>query len=319
MLRIFANQNQYLHEIDLNSAIQSEAVWIDLCYPTADEERQIEQWLGINVPTREDIEEIEISNTQYQENGTVYMTATLMTQSEAFEPEIHPVSFILLRNTLITVRYAEPKTFQLYVQKIHTGLAAVSGQDVLIDLLEILIGRSADSLEKTGHLIDDIIKKTFRPTATKNPVPFKDILQQVATCGDLISKIREQLVTLSRLIGYVEKTSFYKDDMSSIQRFDILLKDTTSLRDYASFLSDKVTFSLDATMGMINIEQNATIKIFSVAAVIFLPPTLIASIYGMNFHHMPELDWRYGYPLAISLMLLSAWLPYRFFKKKGWL
>jgi magnesium transporter len=146
------------------------------------------------------------------------------------------------------------------------------------------------------------------------------VLEQIGRKGDLTSHIRDSLVTLERLVGFLGHVAMQRKSGKDLrERLKTLSRDVRSLTDHSSFLSQKITFLLDATLGMINIEQNAIIKIFSVAAVVFLPPTLIASIYGMNFEEMPELDWLFGYPFAIALMILSAILPYLFFKRRGWL
>lgn len=329
MLKIFIHRHDKLIEIPPEDMAQfrQDVVWIDLNSPTADEENLVESLIEIDVPTRDEIVEIEPSSTLYYENDAVYTAATLVTQSDTNEPGINPVSFILTHNILVTLRYSEPKAFALYMAKVRAGtIHRNDGRHALVDLLEIIIGRCADGLEKVSFTIDQMTQTIFRQqenAPTKNgdevPVDLKKMLQQTGTTGDLVSKIRQSLATLSRLINYIEQTSFYRDQPEELTRLSVLYKDTSSLRDYANFLSDKVAFLLDATLGMVNIEQNAIIKIFSVAAVIFMPPTLVASIYGMNFHNIPELNWHMGYPMALIAMVVSAYMPYRFFKKKGWL
>ena len=144
-------------------------------------------------------------------------------------------------------------------------------------------------------------------------------MQTMGANGDLHTKARESLITINRLIIFFGQTIGAKIDNEGQLRLDTLNKDIASISDYANFLSTKVNFLLEATLGMVNIEQNNIIKLFSVAAVIFLPPTLIASIYGMNFHIMPELSWKYGYLFSIGMILLAAWLPYKYFKYRKWL
>lgn len=326
MIKVFMQQNQRLVETDLDGFDKKQIVWIDLHNPTPDEEHQVENLLEIDIPTHDEIREIEISNTLYQENGTVYTTATLVTQSETPEPELHPVSFILTGKTLVTLRYAEPKAFTLYRARAKvTADHYSSGAKIMADLLDVVIGRAADGLEKSARLIEDNYKRLFRAKAVAEkkedlpPIDFQDVLAQIGTTGSLVSKISDGLISVARVASFVAQSHAFRDQPDQVQHIDTILKDVMSLRDYANSLSHKSAFLLDATLGMISIEQNAIIKIFSVGAVIFLPPTLVASIYGMNFHHMPELDWRFGYPLAIGMMLFSAWLPYRFFKRKGWL
>ncbi|MEX2615674.1 MAG: magnesium/cobalt transporter CorA [Alphaproteobacteria bacterium] len=299
------------------------AVWIDLISPSNEEERALEKQLGIDVPTREEMKEIEISSRLYTEENAAFMTATIPAQSESDEPVIEPVTFVLVGNRLITVRYHEPRAFQTFAAraaKVSTG--ATSGSLVMVTLLETVVDRLADVLERLGRDIDGISRDVFqhrsaKPTKTQD---FQEVLRKIGLKGDLTSNMRDSLVTIQRLIGFLGHVlAQRKAEKSLTARVKTLSRDAHSLTDHASFLSQKITFLLDATLGMINIEQNAIIKIFSVAAVVFLPPTLIASIYGMNFEHMPELNWLVGYPFALVLMVASAILPYWYFKRRGWL
>jgi magnesium transporter len=255
------------------------------------------------------MQEIELSSRLYQENGALFMTATLVTKVDTQQPESHAVTFILTDRCLVTIRYIDPQPFRVFSYR--------SERQSIVD-------RIADVLEKVGHNIDNLIQSIFRhnnphlaPNAEKPD--FQEILQHIATNGDVVSKTRESMVSILRLITFLNQAMTAHASSDVLIRINTVNKDLTALGDHASFLSNKVNFLLDATLGMIGIEQNNIIKIFSVAAVVFLPPTLIASIYGMNFHTMPELDWPFGYPLAVVLMVLSAYLPYRFFKGKGWL
>jgi magnesium transporter len=307
---------QAIHELE-------GVVWIDLFSPTAGEEAELESRLGIDLPTREEMEEIEISSRLYYENGAAFMTATLPAQADGDNPLMAPVTFILSGDRLITVRYHDPRAFQTFplrAEKVAMGCS--SGEVVLVALLEAIVDRIADILERAGRDIDGISHEVFqhKGAATTKSRDFQAVLESIGRKGDLISKIRDSLVTLERLIGFLgQVTTQRKSDKDVRSRVKTLARDARSLTDHASFLSQKVTFLLDASLGMINIEQSAIIKIFSVAAVAFLPPTLIASIYGMNFDYMPELHWPWGYPLALGLMVASAVLPYWYFKRRGWL
>jgi magnesium transporter len=193
---------------------------------------------------------------------------------------------------------------------------------VLLALLDAIVDRLADLLEGGGREIEAISRSIFRhvPDGARRGPDFRSILEQIGRQGDLVSNVADSLVTVERLVAFLtlvsEKRTTSKE---SRVRMKSLARDTRFLAGHAGSLSQKVTFLLDATLGMISIEQNAIIKIFSVAAVIFLPPTLVASIYGMNFHVMPELDWLFGYPFALGLMVLSAVLSYWVFKRQGWL
>ena len=300
-----------------------EAVWFDLLNPTADERAELVAALGTTLPDREDMEEIEISSRLYYENEAAYMTAMLLSQTEGNEPIIAPVTFVLAGHRLITIRYHEPRAFQTFPARAEkVAMGCNSGEAVLVALLEAIVDRIADVVEKVGRDIDQISHDVFRhkdltPAKTRD---FQTLLESIGRKGDLISNIRDSLVTLERLIGFLTQIANQsKSDKEIRARVKTLSRDARSLSDHVGFLSQKITFLLDATLGMINIEQNAIIKIFSVAAVAFLPPTLIASIYGMNFHDMPELSWPWGYPLALALMVASALLPFWYFKRRGWL
>ncbi|MGO4916423.1 magnesium/cobalt transporter CorA [Pseudogemmobacter sp. W21_MBD1_M6] len=298
-------------------------VWIDMMNPSDAEEDQVEKWLGVDIPTRDEMEEIEISSRLYTEDGATFMTAILPSQADGDDPQMAPVSFVLAGKRLITVRYHEPRAFQTFpIRAEKTPMGCETGEGVLLALLEAIVDRLADILERVGREIDAISRSIFqqkgaKPTKSRD---FQKVLESIGRKGDLISNIRDSLVTLERLVGFLGQGALQrKSDKTLRERIKTLSRDVRSLADHDSFLSQKITFLLDATLGMINIEQNAIIKIFSVAAVVFLPPTLIASIYGMNFIHMPELQWPLGYPFALGLMVLSAILPYLFFKHRGWL
>lgn len=326
MIRTYINQDNLLRQADIGGtlAFRPETVWVDLLNPTPEEERAVQAFLNIEIPTQEEMQEIELSSRLYQENGALFMTAMLVTKVDTDQPESHAVTFILTSQCLVTIRYIDPQPFRVFSYRSErlTGLQYKS-EIVLIGLLEAVVDRIADVLEKVGHNIDGLTRNIFRSgrnaPAIADKTDFQDVLQHIGTNGDIVSKTRESLVSIIRLLTFLNQAMTAHASTDVLVRISTLGKDLTALSDHANFLSNKVNFLLDATLGMISIEQNNIIKIFSVAAVVFLPPTLIASIYGMNFHLMPELDWPFGYPLAILLMVLSAYLPYRFFKGKGWL
>ena len=297
-----------------------DALWLDLLEPSRDEEATVERLIGVNVPTRDDMEEIEVSSRLYLEDGTVYMTAIVPARTEDDEPHMAPISFVLTPHQLVTVRYHEPRAFAAFPPRAHrTRMDFPDAATLLVSLLEAVVDRLADILERIVGEIDTISRAVFRRDATQGR-DFQKILDEIGRKGDLTSKMRDSLLTLDRLSGFLAHVARQRKLSGDLrERIKTLSRDVRSLLDHADYMSQKVTFLLDATLGMINIEQNAIIKIFSVAAVIFLPPTLIASIYGMNFEHMPELGWRWGYPAVIGLMLASAAGTYLFFRRRGWL
>ncbi len=298
------------------------ATWIDLVNPEPEEVKPLNDRFAVSIPDRADMEEIEISSRLYRENGAAFMTAILPAHTDDDEPEMAPVSFILCGEQLITVRYHDPRAFTTFpTQAQRTAMNLPDADTVLVALLEAIIDRLADVLERAGRDIDAVSAVIFRKAETKaEPRDFQGVLERIGRKGDLNSNIRDSLVTLERLSSFLGNVASERDCSSALrERINTLSRDARSLNDHSGFLSQKITFMLDASLGMINIEQNATIKIFSVVAVIFLPPTLIASIYGMNFEYMPEVDWLFGYPLAIGLMIGAAILPYLYFKYRGWL
>jgi magnesium transporter len=323
MLNCFVPGNQGLDRLDPPPADIPEAcVWVDLLEPTLTEERAVERLLAIDVPSREEMREIETSSRLYEENGTLYMTTTVVTKIDTDRPETAAVTFILTSSRLITNRYVDPLPFRRFIAYAERHpAAATTAPGILAGLLESIIERTADVLERVGLGLDDLSASVF---AAQSKVPtqahnLRGVMERIGRDGDLTSKARESLVTLARQLTFIQQSSAVQmpDDLRS--RYKSMSRDVLALADHASFLANKSSFMLQATLGLINIEQNNIIKIFSVAAVAFLPPTLVASIYGMNFHFMPELDWPYGYPLALLIMLASAVLPYYFFRRRGWL
>ena len=311
------------HEVEPDAEIPEGSVWFDLVSPTQGEDKLVERTLGIAVPTREEMQEIEVSSRLYVENGARYMTATLMYQSETAAPKTTPVTFILAGRKLVTVRYDEPRPFMLVSNKLARACpVAVSGETILMDLLDAVIDRAADILERAGADIDRVSHDIFEPEGRRvdRTITYRFIFKTIGRKGDLTSKVRESLVSIGRLLLFLaNEADAMKWPKEMRAQLKSMQRDVGSLSDHVSYLGNKVTFLLDAMIGVMSVEQNNIIKLFSVAAVVLMPPTLIASIYGMNFKHMPELNWEFGYPLAIVLMLIAAVLPYWFFKWKRWL
>src|SRR5919201_2815132 len=325
MLGVYVPRGTSLERVQVTSdaALPESAVWFDLVNPNHGEDKIVERKVGMAIPTREEMQEIEVTSRLYVENGARYMTATLMCQSDSETPKTTPVTFILSGQRLITVRYDEPRPFMMVGNRLARVCSpAIGGQSVLMDLIDAVIDRAADILEKIGAEVDQVSHDIFEPEDTRadRTRSYNQILRAIGRKGDLASKVRESLVSIGRLLLYLaheaENMRWAKEQRAQLRGMQ---RDVHSLSDHAAYLSNKIQFLLDAMLGVVSIEQNNVIKIFSVAAVALMPPTLIASIYGMNFKHMPELDWQLGYPLAIVLMLFAAALPYFFFKWKKWL
>ena len=314
--------------LDLQDAIPEDTVWLDLIRPSREEELKVEGFSGIEVPTREEMKDIEPSELLYVEDGARYMTGRLLSKvSDSEEPGLAGITFILRGNRLVTVRYEEPQAFRMYTQRAGraTGngpTAVISGESILAGLIEAVIDRAADVLQLQGERIDRLSRKIFEdkgdPSSRNNAL--QDTLRSLGRHGDLISKQRESLVSMERILLSLSAT--YRTAKAPRElREDVrsTLRDLQSLEEHATFISAKIQFLLDATLGLVNLEQNNIIKLFSVMAVVFMPPTLIASIYGMNFKTMPELELPFGYPLAVVMMVVAAVLPYAFFRWKRWL
>ncbi len=322
-------------------AMTEEAVWIDLLEPSEAEEKTLEAALGIDIPTREEMQAIELSSRLYEENGILFLTATVLTHADTTRPQSSAVTFILTPEKLVTLRYTDPVPFHAFRARREANLQRYQtpGQ-FLGGLIDAIIERMADILEAVGAMLDRISLRVFEPDELIARMPlhtrikssphgrarkarqlnFVGILREIGIESDRVSRVRESLVSFTRLIAFYREVRKENGVSREAQaHLKTISGDLGSLSDHASFLSTKLSFLLDATLGLINNEQNAIIKILSVAALVFLPPTLVAGVYGMNFKNLPELDWPHGYPWALGLMLISAVLPYLFFKRKGWL
>ncbi|MEP6936770.1 MAG: magnesium transporter CorA family protein [Chthoniobacterales bacterium] len=327
-----------LSDLNLCPELTRKAIWIDLFEPTLEEEHALEAALGIDVPTREEMQEIELSSRLHKEKDVLFMTGTVLLKADTRYPESAVVTFILSPERLIVTRYADALPFKAFrTEREKNPGAYKSGYDILAGMIDAIIDRVADILENVGKSLDALSLQVF-DTADKNGLispgkspsegarhqtaqhDFSEILRRVGAVSDLISRARESLVSFGRLASYFrEQNQENALAREAVAHMKTVAGDVGSLSDHATFLSGKVSFLLDATLGMIANEQNVIIKIISVAAVVFLLPTLVAGIYGMNFHFLPELSWRYGYAFALLLMVISSILPYLYFKRKGWL
>ncbi len=334
MLRIYTRENECLVPVDIAVTAESEPalptasiLWIDLLHPTPEEDRFVEKIVGVSIPTREEMEEIEMSSRLYNEDGGEFMTIAGLCQLDTPTPLLTPITFVLKGQTLVTVRLAEPRPFLAFSTRAQRpGTVNVSsGEQIMLGLLEALIDRIADALERVGAKIDTISREVFHQAEVNNgrkANDFRSVLVEIAREGDMLSMVRESLVSMTRVLTYhtaVTEDANKKAIKDTRQRIRSIQRDVSSLADHSTYLSSKVTFLLDSTLGLINLEQNQIIKIFSIASVCLMPPTLVASIYGMNFKHMPELDWVSGYPIALGLMVITAIIPFIYFRRRGWL
>jgi magnesium transporter len=275
----------------------------------------------MELPTRADMEEIEVSSRLYTEDGGVFMTALILSNADSDRPVADVVTFVLAREKLITIRYIDPQPFRTFAARCErTMVAAPKAEGVLNALLDVIVDRMADVLERVSADVESISQEIFSANA---PGPgrrdFQGVLRRLGARHDLTGKMRECLLTMSRMLTFLSAAIDSKASKEARAHVKSLSRDVQSLLDHSSFIASKLGYLQDGTLGLINNEQNNIIKIMSVAAMVFLPPTLIASIYGMNFHYMPELDWPAGYFVSIVLMVVSAVVPYLWFKRRGWL
>lgn len=325
MLNIFVPQAQGLARVDPGPSLQipENALWLDLLEPTIEEEKAVEAILDIDVPTREEMKEIEASNRLYEDHGALYMTATVAAKLDTDQPISMAVTFILAGGRLVTNRYLDTKPFQQFISYAQKHPASCpNAVTILAGLMEAFTERIADVLERVGSDLDGVSRHIFARGAqgASGTRDLQSTIERIGFSGDLNSRARESLVSLGRLIMFVQQTGNIEITEDQRNRFRSTSRDVTSLSDHASFLGSKVSFLLEATLGLVSVEQNDIIKIFSVAAVMFMPPTLIASIYGMNFHLLPDLPGKYGnFVFSLILMIASMGVTYAVFKRKGWL
>lgn len=296
------------------------AVWYDLIEPSEEEDHFVEDELGIAVPTRDEMVEIEESSRLYEEGGVLYMTALVPLLSDTDTPRVTPVTFVLTADRLVTVRYERPRSFEIFRQRAERGAVVLAdGRSVLIGLLETVVDRLADALERIGADIERLSSDVFLPRREREK-GLEEAITAIGRSGGTLARIDSSIVSLTRLFHYLgEENRHDRLDRDGRARLATLELDARSLAEHVKSIDTRVNFLLSATLGLVGVEQNTIVKIFSVLAVVFMPPTLIASIYGMNFHAMPELDMPWGYPMALGLMLVSVGTTFAVFKWKRWL
>ncbi len=301
------------------------AVWIDLLNPTGEEERAVQQALRLEIPTREEMQEIESSSRLYREDDALFLTANFLYGTDGPEYGSTAITFVLASQALVTVRYQTPRAFSVFALRCQKNPGLVASPDgVMLHLFEQIVDRLADILERVGSDMDRASSPAFRSARTsmkanKRDADLREPQITLGPVGEGTTRAWETLLGLTRILTFVgaeKATAVRKENQALIKT---LVRDVRSLVDHAGFLNSKANFLLDAVLGILNVEQNAIIKTFTVASVALMPPTLIASIYGMNFRVMAELDSPLGFPLALALMVVSALLPILYFKRKGWL
>ena len=301
--------------------------WIDLLAPTPEEDKAAERFLGASIPTREEAQEIEFSSRFYTEDGVLFLSVSIIAGVDARKPMLTPLTFAISKSQrLATVRYDDFAAFrQFLARSTKSGSGCNDANGVTLTLIDAIIDRIADVIERTGSEIDRLNREIFGREGRKTGQGkrrerrLESYLGQIGVQNDIVSKTRESLASVERMLQFLSASTIgppaNKGEAGQLKQMS---RDVRSLTDHLSFLSNRATFLLDATLGLISVQQNDVIRIFTVVATILLPPTLIGTIYGMNFIHMPELDWVFGYPLAIGVMVASALVPYFILKGRGW-
>jgi len=294
-----------------------DAIWVDLFEPTVDEDRAVEAALKLSIPTREEMAELEASSRLYRESGATYLTADIIHNGDADIPTVDPVTFVLTSGPLVTIRYFDPKPFTLLVEKLEREPALCStGADLFVNLMEAIIDRASDILSMNAAKVDGVANHVF---AGRKTVGFDHLINKLGRAHITNARIEQSLAGLARIFAYVSSDERIDHVPDARDHLRSLSGDAASLISHNQAVAAGINFQLSAALGLINIEQSSIIKLFSVASVALMPPTLIASIYGMNFTHMPELTKWWGYPAALLAMVVAAILPLLWFRKKGWL
>lgn len=297
-------------------SLPDDATWIDLVDPTREEEQLVERQLELSIPTSAEMEEIEPSSRLYQDDGATYMTATVLYNAEDPQPTSGPITFVITRDDkLVTLRYIEPRAFTLFQAQASRRPICTDGARTFLGLVDAIVERAAQVLDRTAKGVDVISAGVFDPT----PSRYDEVIGQLGRAQGINANTRESLVTMARLLSYAQLAEPVSSSPAHTAQLTEVSRDVQFLLDQAAFETGNVAFLLDATLGLINNAQNKTISFLTVAGAAFLPPTLLASIWGMNFEHMPELDEPWGYAVALTAMAVTAVTPLLWFKHKGWL
>ncbi len=312
-LRLFYHENGKLKiskTIDtLKKVNLKDLIWIDLNDVSEEIETELEQFLKIYIQEDEEIEEIEMSSRFMQTEDSIVANSNFLLENFTLEP----VSFILKNGILVSVRGTDLNSFNETIKKIYANTSNYpTGYHVLVTLLETRVEYDADMIEEVTDQIT-ALSKTLNTEADLD----QDILIRIKDMQEKVMIIRQNIMDKQRVVSNLLKSTLLPKGL--IQRLTIIIKDINSLFEYIRFGFDRLDYLQDTFLGLVNIQQNRIIKIFTVVSVIFMPPTLIASLYGMNFKFMPELDWEYGYPFSIALMVMFSGAVLIYFRRKKWL
>lgn len=317
MIRAFLRKDETFTPVivetdQLSTLDRSALVWLDILFPTPDDLAAVEESLRIELPTRQESEEIEFSSRFWEDkSGVDINTYFLVRQDGKFQNET--VSFILRDNFVVTIRFSDHRIFTEFSRKLRLSPRVFKeGTDILSGILAMRVDMDADILEVLSKEISNLGRNNLQ--SFESPRLF---LESITVFEDSNITIRENLTDKHRVLSSLLRSTTISEAQK--KEFGIMIKDVNSLVTSANFNFERLDYLQNMFLNRLGIEQNKVIKIFTVMSVIFLPPTLIASIYGMNFRFLPELEWAWGYPVALALIIISAVLPIYIFKKRGWL
>jgi len=330
LLRAFAVEAGALRQVEVASGapLPPDAVWIDLSTPTPEEEQVVETALGIDIPTRDEASGLQVSDRLVVEGGAIYMSAFVLAVPGSVPPTV-PLTFVCAGDRLVTVRYSKPESLDPFIAKLSSGQAGKldGAGDVFASLLESIVDRIAERMEELGEHLHDVGRGIFRDPVdvaerAGRPLPLgrrihrlEAVIKELGRQHQLSTTLRQSVHSMIRLVSFSDEHA--TDGMR--QRLHAVVTDLKTLSDLNGHFEADLSFMLDSTVGLIDTLQNKVIYLLSILSIVLTPPVLIASVYGMNFHYMPELSWPWGYAYALTLMLASALGPFLFFKFKGWL
>ena len=320
MINVFVLQGGRLSQVNIETRTDLERaapIWVDLTDPTDEERDWVRSIYGVTLPDEDEVKDIEASARYYEaDNGDLHLRSDFLLEVEDDKSRVVTVAFILAKNLLFSMHNDDLPVFRLVRMRARSRPGSIGDfKDVLLDLYATDVEYSADALEGIYQNLEEVSHSVLQKDVSDQDAA--DLLNAMAREEDLNGRIRRNMMDTRRAVSFMMRGRLFSADQFDDARQ--ILRDIESLAGHTAFLFDKINFLMDATVGFININQNKIIKIFSVASVAFLPPTLIASIYGMNFRWLPELDWSWGYPFALLLMVASAITPFWYFRHRGWL
>lgn len=301
-----------------------EPIWIDLYEPSDEERHQVARQYKIDVPSKDTLSEIESSSRLFSRDKLVCVSMPLIPPQESAAPVPPPLGFVLTPHLLATIRFSEVHGIDRVAALLESSDPPSGSVDVFVSILEVMVDYGADLLEHLGQQVAQISRRSFREYAQapgrgpKSSKTLRATLVEIGSVGEHLSEVRDTLLGIQRITSFISEAARSWFPENAYARLQTANRDVLSLTDFESHLSDKVQFLLDAVLGFINMDQNEIFKVLTIASVVGIPPTLIASMYGMNFKNMPELSWTWGYGYGLALIAISTLLPILWFKSRGW-